>query len=201
METTAHADENCQPQQGSSKINALASFSRTGFPPMVEPQIVQKPELKIVGYEAAFIHVLSPDANAAEVIPPLWDRLFEDKSRLPSDASDELYGVIYGKPKEKRSHPDELQYIAGAAVREAGDLPEGMVYYVVPAHTFAMVTHRGPIQNIGETCHAIYRQWLPDSEWEHAGIADVERYDERFDGCSENSEMEYGITVKPKESA
>ena len=155
----------------------------------------------VVGYESPFIHALSPDVNTAEVIPPLWDRILKDRSQVPNRVGEEMYGVIYGKPQAERSHPDELQYIAGAAVSERGELPEGMVLHTVPAHTFAMVTHRGPIQNIGQTCHAIYRQWLPQSEWEHAGVADVEIYDHRFDGQSEESEMEYLITVKPREEA
>lgn len=168
---------------------------------MIEPQIVEKPELKIVGYETPFIHALSPDVNTGEVIPPLWNRILRDQSRVPNRAGEAMYGVIYGRPSEERSHPDELQYIAGVPVSEQGELPDGMVFHTVPTHRFAVVTHRGPIQNIGETCHAVYRQWLPQSEWEHAGIADVELYDHRFDSCSDSSEMEYWITVKPKEDA
>jgi predicted transcriptional regulator YdeE len=40
--------------------------------------------------------------------------------------------------------------------------------------------------------------WLPQSAWQHAEIADVELYDERFDCSSDQSEMEYWISVTPK---
>ena len=31
---------------------------------MLQPQIVEKPELRVVGFEAAFIHALSPGAHS-----------------------------------------------------------------------------------------------------------------------------------------
>ena len=167
---------------------------------MPPPKIVTKPELSVVGFEASFIHVLSPDANTMEVIPPLWERILHERAPITHRLGNDMYGIIYARPEEERSHPDELQYIAGVSVSALADAPEGMIVHTVPAHLYAVVTHRGPIQNIGETCHAIYRQWLPQSEYEHAGIADVEMYDDRFEGHSDHSEMEYWITVRAKDT-
>ena len=168
---------------------------------MLQPQIVEKPALSVVGFEAPFIHVLSPDSTAAEVIVPLWDKIFHNVSSVPYRLGDAMYGVVYGRAEGERSHPDEMQYIAAAPVSEQGELPEGMVSRTVPAHTFAVFIHRGPIANIGDTCEAIYRQWLPQSGYEHAGIADVELYDQRFCYDSDESEMEYWISVKPKDES
>ena len=89
-------------------------------------------------------------------------------------------------------------YLAGVSVSEVGKLPDGMTSRTVPAGTFAIFIHRGPIQGIRETVREIYRDWLPQSGYEHAGIADVELYDHRFCLDSPDSQMEYWISVKPK---
>jgi AraC family transcriptional regulator len=154
--------------------------------------------LKVVGFEAPFIHALSPDATNFEVIGPLWDRFIQSVERVPNRAGGEIYGVIYARPENERSHPNELQYMAGVAVHRASELPDGMVSHTVAADTFAVLTHNGPINTIGNTCREIYREWLPQSDYEHAGISDVEMYDERFDCERDDSVMEYWVSVKPK---
>jgi AraC family transcriptional regulator len=73
-----------------------------------------------------------------------------------------------------------------------------MVSRTIPAGTFAVLVHRGPITRIAETCRYIYREWLPASAYEHAGVADVELYDDRFCADSDSSEMEYWISIRPK---
>jgi AraC family transcriptional regulator len=167
---------------------------------MLQPQITAKPELLTVGFEAAFIHALSPEATNFEVIGALWDKLIGHIDRVPNRVGEEMFGVIYGRPEAERSHPDELQYVAGVPVRPESEIPDGMVSHTVQASTFAVFTHRGPINTIGNKCHEVYRIWLPQSNYEHAGVADVELYDGRFNCESDDSVMEYWISVKPKAS-
>jgi AraC family transcriptional regulator len=162
------------------------------------PQIVEKPAQTVVGLEAPFIHALSPQANNAEVIGPLWDKFLQRVQQVPQRAGKEMYGIIYEPAQGPRSHPDELRYIAGVAVSQLGTIPAGMVRHTLSAGTFAVFTHRGPISNIAETCRHIYRVWLPQSAWQHAGTADVELYDDRFQCDRDDSEMEYWIPVTPK---
>ena len=165
-----------------------------------QPQIVEKPALTLAGLETPFIHALSPDTNNFKVIGPLWDRFVHRAGEVPHRIGTAMYGIIYGRPANERSHPDELQYIAAVPVSSAATIPAGMVSHIVPAGTFAVFVHRGPITRIADTCREIYRVWLPQSAWEHAEIADVELYDERFDCESEGSVMEYWISVKLKKS-
>ena len=92
-----------------------------------------------------------------------------------------------------------MQYIAWVQVEKVGQLPEGMTSHNVPASKFACFTHKGPIQNIGATVNEIYDGWLKQDEYEHANVADIELYDERF--CMEDkSEMEYWVSIKAKVS-
>jgi predicted transcriptional regulator YdeE len=164
---------------------------------MQQPKIIEKPALLVVGLEAAFIHALSPDATNFKVIGPLWEQ-FLRRAEVPNRIGQEMFGVIYGRPATERKHPDELQYIAAVQVSSTAEVPQGMVSRTVPAGLFAVFIHRGPIKKIGDTCREIYRVWLPQSAYEHAGIADVELYDRRFCPDGEDSEMEYWISVTPR---
>src|SRR5687767_1247191 len=105
---------------------------------MLVPQIVEKPALSVVGLEAPFIHALSPDANNAQVIGPLWDALVHRAGEVPGRIGTEMYGVIYSRPERERSHPDELQYIAAVAVSGSAAAAAGMVAHTVPAGKFAV---------------------------------------------------------------
>lgn len=165
---------------------------------MHEPQIVEKPALTVVGLEASFISALSPDATNSHVIGPLWDKFVHRAAEVPNRIGHDMLGVVYGRPPAERSHPHEMQYIAAVPVSSTAKIPQGMVAHTVTAGTFAVFTHRGPINSIAKTVDEIYRVWLPQSAWQHAQIADVELYDERFCGGGDDSEMEIWISVVPK---
>ncbi len=168
---------------------------------MQPPLIAAKPELTVVGLQRSFIHALSPDTNNLQVIGGLWCEFLERAQSIPDRVGPETYGVLFGRPPAERSHPDELEYIACVAVRFTARIPAGMVVRTIPPATFAVFLHRGPIQNIAATCRAIYRQWLPASPYEHAGLADIELYDHRFCSDGDDSEMEYWVSIRSKAAA
>jgi AraC family transcriptional regulator len=165
---------------------------------MLAPQIVEKPALTVVGLETPFIHALSPDTNNFNVIGPLWERFLHRAKEIPNRTGDAMYGIIYGLPENRRSHPHELQYITAVSVSSTEKIPQNMIAHTVPAGKFAVFLHRGLIAKIGDTCREIYRFWLPQSPWQHAGTADVELYDRRFNPTSADSEMEYWIPLESK---
>jgi AraC family transcriptional regulator len=165
------------------------------------PIILEKPAFTVVGAEASFLSSLSPEANNLKVIGALWDGFLHDSRRIANRVGKEMYGIIYARPATERMHPHELQYIAAVAVTSATKIPDGMVAYTVPAGTFAVFTHRGPIHRIGETMQTIYREWLPQSAYRHAGTADVEVYDQRFHLNDDDSEMDYWMPIIPKAAA
>lgn len=167
---------------------------------MIQPQIIEKPEMTFGGCHASFIHALSPDTTNFKVIPPLWEEFFRRVEDVPGRIGNDMFGVIWGRPESERKHPHELEYLAGVAVKPGSSVPEGMVSRTIPAGTFTVFIHRGPIKNIGTTVHEIYRVWLPQSEYEHSGVADVEVYGSRFCPDGEDSEMEYWISVMTKQS-
>jgi AraC family transcriptional regulator len=167
---------------------------------MIQPIILEKPALTVIGMETSFLHALSSQATNLKEIGALWERFLHRARLVSNHLSTASYGIVYERPESQRSHPDELQYIAGVAVSSTAEVPAGMVAYSVPAGTFAVFTHRGPIHRIGETMHTIYRVWLPQSAYRHAHTADVEVYDQRFHADSADSEMEYWVPVVEMET-
>jgi AraC family transcriptional regulator len=165
---------------------------------MLQPQIVEKPSLTFVGLEASFIHALSPDATNFKVISPLWHEFSRRAHEVPDRTGDAMYGVIFSRPEGQREHRHELQYLAGVTVSRVAELPAGMTSRTVPAGTFAVFIHRGPIKTIGQTMHEIYRVWLPMSGYDCLSTADIEVYDHRFCADGEASEMEYWVSVIAK---
>ena len=168
---------------------------------MIEARIVESPAMTFVGLEVSFNHGLSKDSTAAQVIGPLWGQFGCRAEEVANRVGREMHGVIYGRPETERKHPDELQYIAAVQVSAADKLPPNMVARTIPAATYAVFLHRGPIQGITNTVREIYREWIPQSGYQHAEIADIELYDSRFDCESPTSEMEYWISVVPKGSS
>ena len=164
---------------------------------MTEPRIVQVEAFTVVGMEASFIGALSPDANNFEVIPPLWDRFINRIREVDCRSDEATYGLVITRPEQERSHSDELLYVAGVAVHEVATLPEGMVCHEVPASTFAVFTHRGPISKLTETVRMAVNVWLPRSGYRWNGL-EVERYDHRFSFESpQESEMETWMGIVP----
>jgi len=165
-----------------------------------EPKFQTLGPLQLVGFHSPFIHILSPDANGAEKVGPLWQQILSRHEEVPDRANHNFYGVIWGEPEDQRSHQHELHYLAGVAVEQIGQLPEGMEKCEVPQTQFAFVTHHGSLDTLGKTIHDLYRVWLEQSDFEHSGIADLEIYDQRFDPHGEDSQFDYGISIKPRES-
>lgn len=164
---------------------------------MEPPTIVEKPGMKVAGAGCAFVHVLSPDGNTMDTVGRLWGTWFEARRRVVNQVdADTSFGIVWGKPAEERSHPDELQYICAAEVTSFEGMPEDVATFEVPAGEYAVFTHRGPITEIGTTVGFAYREWLPNSGYVRRGICDVEVYGLRFCSDGPDSEMEYRIPVK-----
>ena len=60
---------------------------------VMQPKIVEKPELLIAGCEAPFIHALSPEASNSVVIPQVWDRLRNHLQTVPHQSCEPMDGL------------------------------------------------------------------------------------------------------------
>ena len=159
-------------------------------------EIVERESFKVAGLKAKFIHALSPDANAAEILGPLWGRMLERVAEFKHRVGHDMYGIVCPLAESDRSHPDELAYVCGVPVSEEGGQPDDFDTIEIPGGTYAKITHRGLLADFAKTVGEIYRGWLPDSGYKHAGTHDIELYDERYKGDAEDSEIDYFIPIR-----
>jgi AraC family transcriptional regulator len=164
----------------------------------MKPTLIDLPELTLIGFEAAFISALSPDANNFEVIPPLWRKLHTHAGAISLRSDSTAYGACLWRSPEQRTRYDELSYLAGFPVLSEAPVPAGMTRWTVPASTYAKFTHRGHIARLAETINAAHTAWLPRSDYTLASGPELEHYDERFGDGGEGSELAFLLPVRPR---
>jgi len=139
-------------------------------------------------HRAAFTVVGLRQRGTAESIPKdvpaMWGRLMQRAGEIKHGVNPrEAFGVI--------GHPDpttrEFDYVAGFAVADASEVPEGMVSVHVPAQTYAVFPCTLP--TLMDTFKHIYHTWLPQSSHQRAEGPEFELYGEEFDPADPDSRM------------
>jgi len=154
----------------------------------LKPKIVEKSEFKIIGMKYY-------GSNKNNEIPKLWiefiKRIDKIKNRVELKTS---LGVCEYVPN--LTDESEFGYIACVEVSSLDEIPEGMSSQVISSNKYAVFTHNGLTDKLGDTYEYIHGTWLPKSSYELAPAHDFELYDERFNPNSEESEMDIYIPIK-----
>jgi AraC family transcriptional regulator len=162
----------------------------------MKPVIKKFPKTKVIGLSARFIAGISPETNNLQVIPPLWKTFMARGHEIAERSSSASYGVIVClKESDKKSHPDEMLYLAGVPVKASAKPPRGMTELTIPAGDYAVFTHRGAVEDIRHTLNYIYGSWLPKSGRTLRDVPHIEVYDECFKHGQKDSEFDVGIPV------
>ncbi|NPV88392.1 AraC family transcriptional regulator [Coprothermobacteraceae bacterium] len=138
----------------------------------MEPKFVVKEETKVIGMEVLRTEDEKPEDR---VITRLWEKF---TARLPEIKNKKAHWAALGICRETEGS-GLCVYMAGAEVDSFDFVPEGMVTMVLPKAKYAVFTHEGPLEKIGETYDYIYREWLPKSGYRQVAPG-FELYDERF---------------------
>jgi len=154
----------------------------------LKPKIVDKNEFKIVGMK---YYGANKNNEISQLFNKFFSRIDEIKNRIDVRTS---LGICEYVPK--LTSESEFSYIASVEVSSLDEIPEGMVGQVVPSNKYAVFTHRGSIDTLGDTYEYIHGTWLPKSGYQPAPANDFELYDERFDPSSNESEMDIYIPIK-----
>jgi AraC family transcriptional regulator len=152
----------------------------------VKPTLVDRPALHVVGLQRLYT-----PATMAE-IPALWDAFVPRLDEIEDACGDRTYGVCQDDAQGK----DTFAYTAAIEVASLARVPHGMVGFTIPAGTWAVFTHRGPISKIVETFDAIFTTGLATAKLERCGALDLEVYDERFDPATGTGEVDIYIPVR-----
>lgn len=163
-----------------------------------EPRIIElENPIWIVG--------LSVDTNVRRVfrdIPALGRRFKRAKKRSPIPDLKEPWGfaaVSKGyDPKQKA-----WTYIMGDVVSTLDNVPEEFISFEIPAMTYAMITIRPKnrllwSKAIVNAKQMIYGVWLPNSDYEQAGIIDDFEYHNDRSLRKKNPEIDLYVAIKKK---
>lgn len=157
----------------------------------MEPKIIQKPEILLVGM------AVYADPPSGE-FPNVWHRFMQHHEELPDNHNtSESIGLEFYLPDMEQTH--KWYYMACVEVYNLDNIPIRMVAKRLPASTYAVYTVKGGIKKLGEGFRYVYDSWLPDSNYEIAYPYDFELYQEgRFKGDEQDSEIDIYIPVKLK---
>ncbi len=162
---------------------------------ILETRIVWKEPFKAVGQKIRYkpSRDIAPSENE---ISRLWQRFNPRCDEIPHK-NGECYGLCIIEPD---MHPgDAFDYVAAVGVTAFADIPEGMVADTFEGGLYAVVTRKGPIDELGATFDYYHGEWLPNSEYTCRTGAEVEFYDSRYMG-NDNPEsvMELWFPIRSK---
>jgi AraC family transcriptional regulator len=153
-----------------------------------EPKIVELDEMTVVGLQSLSTH-------SQNLVPSLWERFVPRGEEIKDVVDPDVWlGVSFDIVH--KDDDTEFFHIVGRKVSSVKDIPEGMSYRRIPAHKYAVFTHKGTLDRLGETYRYIYNIWLPESEHEYDYSHELEWYDERFKMNAEDSELDIYVPIK-----
>ncbi len=168
----------------------------------MEFRIMTKPAFDVIGFS---IRTRNTDGQNNRDIPAFWQRYLQEKMGQPlyeQTTSTAEYGICDDFDMDS----GEFSYIIGVEAKEGAEVPEGATRRHYPEQTYAVFTtpkasHDKFTDSIQSTWVAIFNEWFPQSEYEHAAAAEFEYYDERcWQDRNELLEMDIYIPIQPKKA-
>ena len=150
----------------------------------MEIKIVERSAFTVVGLKYR-------GKNENNEIPQLWRDLGPRCGEIAHQADE---STAYGICANMDSETGAFDYVAGFEVSSAGDAPEGMAAFEVPAGKYAAFSTTLP--KLGETFQNAYHTWLPQAGHRPTGGPEIEVYDEQFDPQDPNSEFAVYIPIE-----
>ena len=129
------------------------------------------------------IQPIRTEAMPSVVIVGLRDRFTPADAqaigRLWEQVTPHVQGISFGVIHNS-SDDGAFDYLAG--IQDRDGLPEGWTSMSLEAQTYAVFWHAGHESRHGETCGAIFGQWLPNSAYRGVEAPFLERYGPEFNG-------------------
>ncbi len=155
---------------------------------VMQPKIITRPAFTVVGF-------CYHGNNKNQEIADMWGQFTQRLDEIQTNNTLETFGVCSlpaGLPE------GQFEYVAAMQTAEDAPVPDGMVKRSLPAYTYAVFEHIGPLNTLGQTYQNIFQVWLPQSGYKplENGL-DMEVYDNRvFSDFSPDSIMYIYVPVK-----
>lgn len=124
-----------------------------------------------------------------QTVPVIWHALRTAGGLPPGQ---ERVGVV-----DVSGAGESLPYWAGCVMEEGASLSAGLARLPVPAQTYAVLSHVGPVSQLGQTLNWFILHCLPSSGYRGLDGFELERYAPDFDGNQPDARMEYWLPVVP----
>lgn len=156
-----------------------------------EPQILEKSELIVVGFQEKI-----QQSKTAEQIPELWNKFMKRSLMIPNPILNKIYlGVSSDMEYNKDINDYEYQQLVGSLVEKLDDVPKGMISRTIAPQKYLVFTHSGTLDNIKKTYNYIFSQWIPAHEYKVSKADMFEWYDERFVPGDSHSKIDIYIPI------
>jgi predicted transcriptional regulator YdeE/DNA-binding transcriptional MerR regulator len=155
----------------------------------MQPKIVNRPAFRAIGLSYV-------GKNEHGEIGQMWGRFNQHCQAIQSINDKEAFGLCFSTV-EGPSRPGEFEYVACFEVADDRAIPPGMVYRQVPAYQYAVFTHHGKLDTLGETYQFIYSTGLAQAGLKlHPDKFDMEVYDEDFELGSDASKFYIYVAIE-----
>ncbi len=153
----------------------------------MEQKIVERPAFMVMGLKYQ-------GKNQHQEISQMWGEFNRRMEEMHYPFQDAAYGVCNWIDGAEEG---VFEYVSGVEVKSVDSLPENFVLRMIPAHRYAVFTHHGKLDTLGETYRNIYQVWLPQSGLKiHPDKFDMEIYDEAFKLNADDSLMWIYVAIE-----
>jgi AraC family transcriptional regulator len=126
----------------------------------MEPKFVEKEAFKVMGFSLRGNPMSEEKYMDHE---GAWREFMKHYEKVKTFSTDNgYYGVYFGVKGEEEGM---MELIAGMAVSNVENAPDGLVIREVPKAYYAVFESK--LKTIAQTYNYIFQEWLPKSEYEH----------------------------------
>jgi len=154
---------------------------------LAAPEIIERDAMILAGLGARY------DMDKKQGITNLWQDFGPHLGNIPGQVGRVAFGLCTDFAEDGGS----FFYMAATEVREADGMPEGFEVRRIPARRYLAFRHRGHISTIGQTFHAIWTQYLPESGHDYEGETfSLEYYGASFNPTTGHGHVQVWVPIK-----
>lgn len=133
----------------------------------MEPEIIEKEEMKFVG-------PVYYGGNNDNEIPEFWGNHFSKVAALPNKVDNGSFGICFHTSDYIQK--GLFHYMPVVEVEDFSVIPIEAVGKSIPQHKYAVFTHSGNAEGLGETYKYIHGTWFPNKKYQINEAFDFEHY-------------------------
>lgn len=152
---------------------------------LIEVRVESRGPFELFGMAITIRGLFSADPDFATQVPKIWQQFSASQPAVQRSA---LTGVI--DVTQAGTEYGQLTYWAAC-----DNSSQGLETIRIPAQTYAVVKHRGPVTALATTLEWFLSDWLPQSSYRGVDGIELECYPAGYDCQSTEAVMEYWLPV------